>query len=134
MSIRMIFSSRFRNRYNNIIVFTFLLALLILLRAFYKIYVANDRLVLQRKALCKEESTMSSLGQAELDKIRARADWRTSALRERPPANELHEKWIVLTTINRPTEDVKKLADIDGWRVVVVGDTKTPPDWRWVSL
>ena len=42
----------------------------------------------------------------------------------------MHEKWIVLTTINTPTADVKKLAGIEGWKVVVVGDTKTPADWR----
>ena len=47
-----------------------------------------------------------------------------------PPANEMHEKWIVVTTINSPTADVKKLAGIEGWKVVVVGDTKTPEDWR----
>lgn len=47
-----------------------------------------------------------------------------------PSVEEMHEKWIVLTTINAPTDDVKKLAEIEGWKVVVVGDTKTPVDWR----
>jgi len=44
----------------------------------------------------------------------------------------MYDKWIVLTTINAPTDDLKKLADIEGWKVVVVGDTKTPADWRYV--
>ena len=59
-------------------------------------------------------------------------DWQSVHRRKKLPKNELHDKWIVLTTINRPTEDVKKLARIDGWKVVVVGDTKTPSDWRLV--
>ena len=52
--------------------------------------------------------------------------------RSAPPVEEMREKWIVITTINAPTDDVKKLADIEGWKVVVVGDTKTPTDWRYV--
>lgn len=39
------------------------------------------------------------------------------------------EKWIVITTIQYPTEQVRELAKIPGWRVVVVGDKKTPKDW-----
>ncbi|GFR95441.1 conserved uncharacterized protein [Elysia marginata] len=41
------------------------------------------------------------------------------------------EKWIVITTIAPPTDDVKFVASLEGWRVVVVGDLKTPPDWSW---
>lgn len=40
------------------------------------------------------------------------------------------ERWIVVTSINYPTVDVRKLASIPGWKVVVVGDLKTPKDWR----
>ena len=57
-------------------------------------------------------------------------NWNAILRRPLPAVSELHDKWIVLTTINSPTEDVKKLAQIDGWKVVVVGDTKTPVDWR----
>ena len=46
------------------------------------------------------------------------------------PESEKHDRWIVITSIAPPTEDVKFLANIPGWRVVVVGDTKTPDDWR----
>jgi len=59
-------------------------------------------------------------------------NWNEIPRRSSPPVEEMHEKWIVLTTINAPTDDVKKLADIEGWKVVVVGDTKTPADWRYV--
>lgn len=38
-------------------------------------------------------------------------------------------QWIVLTTIQYPTDAVKKLAMLPEWRVVVVADTKTPADW-----
>ena len=48
------------------------------------------------------------------------------------PASEMHHKWIVITSINYPTEDVKKLANIPGWRMVMVGDTKSPKDWRYL--
>ncbi|MEX1012614.1 MAG: STELLO glycosyltransferase family protein [Waddliaceae bacterium] len=44
------------------------------------------------------------------------------------------EKWIVLTTIFYPTEALKQLVDHaeqEGWKVVVVGDKKTPKDWKY---
>lgn len=59
-------------------------------------------------------------------------DWKTVMKRRKIPKEELHDRWIVLTTINQPTGDVKKLAGIKGWKVVVVGDTKTPSNWRSV--
>ncbi|PFX26134.1 6-phosphogluconate dehydrogenase, decarboxylating [Stylophora pistillata] len=67
------------------------------------------------------------------DKLRQRTvdDWNDTPRKSRPPEDEMHEKWIVLTTVNPPTADVKKLAGIEGWKVVVVGDTKTPADWRY---
>ena len=40
------------------------------------------------------------------------------------------EKWIVVTTIQAPTPQLRKLAEIPGWRLVVVGDKKTPQDWH----
>lgn len=44
-------------------------------------------------------------------------------------AKEKHENWIVVTTIQYPTEQLKQIAQIPGWRLVVVGDKKTPTDW-----
>ncbi|KAF8356879.1 hypothetical protein PRIPAC_91874 [Pristionchus pacificus] len=38
-------------------------------------------------------------------------------------------KWIVVTSIAAPTDDVKRLASYADWTLVVVGDTKTPADW-----
>ena len=46
------------------------------------------------------------------------------------PESEKHDKWIVVTTIQAPTEPVKGLAKMPGWKMVAVGDTKTPKDWR----
>ena len=44
-------------------------------------------------------------------------------------------KWIVLTTVNNPTEHVKYLNDgLNGWCVVVSGDEKTAPDWRYKNI
>jgi len=46
-----------------------------------------------------------------------------------PTAALKHEKWIVVTSINAPTPTIEKLATLKDWRVVLVGDTKTPQDW-----
>merc|ERR1740124_1116257 len=58
-------------------------------------------------------------------------DWNAIKLRPKPPASAMHDKWIVITTINPPTSDVKKLAQIPGWKVVIVGDTKSPTNWSY---
>jgi len=42
------------------------------------------------------------------------------------------DKWIVVTTIRSPTDAVRALAQQPGWKVVVVGDKKTPRMWRHV--
>lgn len=44
-----------------------------------------------------------------------------------------HDKWIVLTTIQAPTLAIQMLAELKDWRLVVVGDRKTPKNWRYVS-
>ena len=64
------------------------------------------------------------------NQLKLNLDWKKIPRKSAPPLEELHDKWIVLTTVSSPTEDVKRLAKIDGWKVVVVGDTKTPADWR----
>jgi hypothetical protein len=38
-------------------------------------------------------------------------------------------KTIVITSIYPATPSVRKWADMTGWKVIVVGDRKTPPDW-----
>ncbi|KAG1656150.1 putative glycosyltransferase STELLO1 [Nymphon striatum] len=48
--------------------------------------------------------------------------------------NMLHDKWIILTSINPVTEDVKKLAKIPGYQVLVVGDTKTPENYSFPGV
>lgn len=40
-----------------------------------------------------------------------------------------YSKWIVVTTVNYPTDTIKTLARVPGWRTVVVADLKTPADW-----
>lgn len=40
------------------------------------------------------------------------------------------DKWIVVTTIQYPTEALKKMAELPGWHLVVVGDKKTPKNWH----
>ena len=41
------------------------------------------------------------------------------------------DNWIVVTTIRSPTDAVRALAQQSGWKVVVVGDLKTPKTWRY---
>lgn len=43
-------------------------------------------------------------------------------------------KWIVITSINEPSEAVKKYAAMDGWNLVVVGDVSTPKSWLTTDL
>lgn len=43
---------------------------------------------------------------------------------------ENFEKWVVITSIHYPTNQVIKLSTIPGWHVIVVADKKTPKDWN----
>ena len=47
-----------------------------------------------------------------------------------PGARPYSEKWIVITTIQLPTDAVKTMAAQAGWKVVAVGDQKTPAEWK----
>lgn len=40
------------------------------------------------------------------------------------------DKAIVITTIFPPTEAALRFSKLPGWRLVVAGDRKTPPDWK----
>lgn len=40
------------------------------------------------------------------------------------------KKYIVITSIFPPTESVKRFAKIADWKVIVVGDKKTPKNWN----
>ena len=42
----------------------------------------------------------------------------------------VHDKWIVVTTINEPSDAMKSLANLPGWKLLAVGDLKTPTDWK----
>lgn len=39
-------------------------------------------------------------------------------------------KYIVVTTINHPTQAIEGMAQLEGWKLIVVGDRKTPKDWH----
>ncbi|CAF2249261.1 unnamed protein product [Rotaria magnacalcarata] len=38
-------------------------------------------------------------------------------------------RWIVITSINYPTNAIKKLSKLKGWSLVLVADTSTPKNW-----
>lgn len=44
------------------------------------------------------------------------------------------QKAVIITSILRPTEAVKKFARLDDWELIVVGDQKTPPNWSWPKV
>jgi hypothetical protein len=45
--------------------------------------------------------------------------------------NQTKEKWIVVTSVNEPTEQIKFLANIDEFQLLVIGDRKTNMSWHW---
>ena len=56
--------------------------------------------------------------------------WSKIERRTRPKDNEIQDKWIVVTSVAPPTEQVKNLSKIKDWKLVVVADTKTPKNWE----
>lgn len=45
------------------------------------------------------------------------------------------QKWVIITTINEPTEHVKYLHDaLFDWCLVVLGDSKSPPLWHYKEI
>ena len=65
-----------------------------------------------------------------LRKLPKSVDWSTIKRRKTPEKADMHDKWIVVTSIAAPTEDVRLLSKIPGWKLLVVGDKKTPKSWR----
>ena len=57
-------------------------------------------------------------------------DWSKIEKRKPPNKDDMHDKWIVVTSIAAPTSDVKLLSKIPGWKLLVVGDKKTPSSWE----
>ena len=44
------------------------------------------------------------------------------------------KKFLIITTINEPTPAVKLFSSHQSWQVVVVGDKKTPKNWKWDNV
>ncbi|EDO48521.1 predicted protein [Nematostella vectensis] len=68
---------------------------------------------------------------AHLDMLKSQGtliDWEKIELLPKS-LDERHDRWVVLTTVHEPTIAAKRLAGLEGWRTVVIGDEKTPPDW-----
>jgi hypothetical protein len=45
-----------------------------------------------------------------------------------------HDKWIVVTSINDPADQIKFLANIDQFQLLVVADKKTNQSWHWKNV
>jgi hypothetical protein len=59
--------------------------------------------------------------------------WSKIKRRRRLKNTTIHERWIVVTSVSMPTEQVKGLSTIKGWKLVVVADLKTPENWKYVT-
>lgn len=44
------------------------------------------------------------------------------------------DKWIIVTSVNEPTEQIRKLASIKEFQLLVVGDTKTNQAWSYEGV
>ena len=44
------------------------------------------------------------------------------------------DKWIIVTSINKPTDQIRKLASIKEFQLLVVADRKTDPKWFLESV
>lgn len=52
-------------------------------------------------------------------------------------SDDANSRWIVITTINPPGRTIELISQrclSEGWRAVVVGDTKTPADWSFAGF
>ena len=70
----------------------------------------------------------------KMRKISESVNWSKVKRKEKPRKKDMHDKWIVVTSIAAPTSDVKLLSEIPGWKLLVVGDKKTPTSWRYSLL
>ncbi len=43
-------------------------------------------------------------------------------------------RFIVMTSINAPTDSVRRFAEFQDYQMVVVADRKTPTDWQWEGV
>ena len=108
---------------------------LLILMAYHLFYSGPSKTAISMDSLVtwkvvQHQSISTNKTMEDAAKLNKDINWKEIPRKPAPPANEMHDKWIVITTINLPTADVKKLAGMEGWKVVVVGDTKTPADWR----
>ena len=76
-----------------------------------------------------KDTTIDWQAVANDGKLKENIDWTKIEKKAPSPAGETHDKWIVVTSIASPTEQVQKLSKIQGWKLVVVADLKTPKDW-----
>jgi len=44
------------------------------------------------------------------------------------------KKYIIITSINKPTKAVIEFSKLNDWQLVVVGDKKTPKDWHYKNV
>lgn len=63
----------------------------------------------------------------------ARTD-RQPSLSPLPPVGQIRKRWIVITTIQGPTDAVRRFADVSGWQLLIIGDKKTPSTWHYPGV
>ena len=45
-------------------------------------------------------------------------------------ANLHSSNWIIVTTINAPSIGIQQMAALKEWTILIIGDKKTPANWR----
>ena len=80
------------------------------------------------------KNTPSNINDIVSEALKETIRWSEDTKRSRPQNNTIHDKWIVVTSVSMPTEQVKNLSKIKGWKLIVVADLKTPDNWKSVYM
>lgn len=84
---------------------------------------------------CRWGAMHPDLHRSSLSTVRAVALRPASAPERESKLTMNTANWIVVTTINPPTETVRRLVELcPQWQILVVGDRKTPKDWRYPGV
>ena len=113
-----------RNKIKLSILVTFFLAFL------YAVSYKYNYILTKQRSVCID----SQSNDVDTQTLKESIKWSEIKRRRRLKNTTIHERWIVVTSVSMPTEQVKGLSTIKGWKLVVVADLKTPENWKYVSI
>ena len=114
-----------------LILFLFVFSFIIFLKSINKVDVKNIDASLSNKHLKILDSNEKKFD-LQLKKKAIQKTLKKLIVNE----SEKCKKWIVITTIQKPTRDVKYIHDATSpeWCTVVVADKKSPANWQYKSV